>query len=58
MTVSGINIDQYIKELGMDIDENIKSEIGNEVKKAGFNVVHGKGYTSYGIGTAVSRIVK
>ena len=58
MTVSGINIDQYIKELGMDIDENIKFEIGNEVKKAGFNVVHGKGYTSYGIGTAVSRIVK
>lgn len=58
MAVSGIQIDQYLKEIGKKIDENEKDIIAEEVKKAGFDVVSGKGYTSYAIGTAVARIVR
>lgn len=57
-TVSGIKLEDYLNSLGMEINEAIKNDIADKVKKAGFDIVWGKGYTSFGIATAVSRIVK
>jgi L-lactate dehydrogenase len=57
-TVSGIGLDDYLKQLGKEINHEIKNEISEQVKKVGFDILNGKGYTSYGIGTAVSRIVR
>ncbi|MBC2582509.1 L-lactate dehydrogenase [Clostridium sp. DJ247] len=58
ITVSGIQLDEYLKKLNLSIDDEIKDDISNMVKRVGFDIVRGKGYTSFGIGTAVSSIVK
>ncbi|MFD3158111.1 L-lactate dehydrogenase [Haloimpatiens sp. FM7330] len=57
-TVSGIKLDDYLKSLGFEINDEIKEKISQKVKEVGFDIVGGKGYTSFGIATAVARIIK
>lgn len=57
-TVSGMNIETYLEKNENGLDTEKKIEIAENVKKAGFDIVSGKGYTNYGVALAVRRIVE
>jgi len=57
LNISGINISDLNKVLGMDVEFN-KEEIINEVKNIGHEILNLKGFTNYGIANSVSNLVK
>lgn len=57
-TIHGISIDSYFKAMNKEFQKEIKKEISDEVKKSGYHIIHGKGYTNFGVALAVSRIVR
>lgn len=57
-TIHGIGIDSYFKAMNKEFQKEIKSEISDEVKKSGYDILHGKGYTNFGVALAVSRIIR
>ncbi|KMT21171.1 L-lactate dehydrogenase [Clostridium cylindrosporum] len=56
--ISGIDIDDYCKMVGIKLDEDIKDKIENNIKTAGSEVINKKGATYYAISLAVIRIIE
>lgn len=57
-TVSGLTIDQYCEQVGIEFTEEMKAEIAYDTKTAAYSIIEGKGYTNYAIALATTRIVK
>lgn len=57
-TVGGIDIEKYCESENIVLDKAVKTDIETKTKKAGFDIVYGKGYTNFGIATSVARGVK
>ncbi|MGH4137719.1 L-lactate dehydrogenase [Clostridium sp.] len=57
-TIAGMNVDYYCNISSEKCDEEMKINICNEVKKAGYSVLEKKGATYYAVALAVNRIVE
>lgn len=56
--VHGVKVEEYCKKYNIEFTENIKKKFQDRIKKTGFDIVFGKGYTNFGIAEAVARAVK
>ncbi|HEX9614342.1 MAG TPA: L-lactate dehydrogenase [Bacteroidota bacterium] len=57
VTVGGMPLEEFCRRRGVSLDEAAKASIGENVRKAAYTIIRGKGATYYGIGSALSRIV-
>lgn len=58
VTVGGISLEAFARQFDVPIDENTKIDIAQRVKFAGRDIIQGKGWTNYGIGSALVRIIE
>jgi L-lactate dehydrogenase len=56
--VGGIPLDEYCRVQHIDLDTAARREIDQRVRNAAYSIIAGKGHTSYGIGSALARIVQ
>jgi L-lactate dehydrogenase len=56
-TIAGLNLDDFAKVHGKPLTKAHRREIDENVRRAAYHIIAGKGATYYGIGSAVARIV-
>jgi L-lactate dehydrogenase len=56
-TIAGLNLDEFSKVHGRPLAEAERKQIDEQVRRAAYHIIAGKGATYYGIGSAVARIV-
>ena len=56
-TVAGLNFDEFAKVHGKPLTAEDRKQIDENVRRAAYHIIAGKGATYYGIGSAVARIV-
>lgn len=56
VTVAGTPLEEFCREQGINLDEEIRADIDNSVRRAAYHIIEGKGATYYGIGSALARI--
>ncbi len=56
--VGGIPLDEYCRVQHIDLNAAAREEIDHRVRNAAYSIIAGKGHTSYGIGSALARIVQ
>ena len=56
-TIAGLNLDEFAKVHGKPLTEPERKHIDEQVRRAAYYIIAGKGATYYGIGSAVARIV-
>ncbi|MBV8193352.1 MAG: L-lactate dehydrogenase [Alphaproteobacteria bacterium] len=47
----------YAEQVGRPITDEIKQKIDEKVRRAAYHIIEGKGYTCYGVGASLARIV-
>ncbi len=57
VTIAGLNLDEITKLSSKQMAEAKRREIDENVRRAAYQIISGKGATYYGIGSAVARIV-
>jgi L-lactate dehydrogenase len=57
-TVGGMPLEAFARLRGVDVSEEVRRDIDRKVRRAAYTIIGGKGATYYGIGSALSRIVK
>jgi L-lactate dehydrogenase len=55
--IAGLNLDEFAKVHGKPLTQKDRDEIDDNVRRAAYHIIAGKGSTYYGIGSAVARIV-
>jgi L-lactate dehydrogenase len=55
--IAGLNLDTFAKVHGKPLTAAQRKEIDENVRRAAYHIIAGKGATYYGIGSAVARIV-
>src|SRR6516225_6260412 len=55
--IAGLNLDEFAKVHGKPLTQKDRDEIDENVRRAAYHIIAGKGSTYYGIGSAVTRIV-
>jgi L-lactate dehydrogenase len=55
--IAGLNLDEFAKVHGKPLTRKDRLEIDENVRRAAYHIIAGKGSTYYGIGSAVARIV-
>jgi L-lactate dehydrogenase len=56
-TIAGLNLDEFAKVHGRPLTAAARSQIDENVRRAAYHIIAGKGATYFGIGSAVARIV-
>jgi L-lactate dehydrogenase len=56
-TIAGLNLNEFAKVHGKPLTHQDRTEIEENVRRAAYHIIAGKGATYYGIGSAVARIV-
>jgi L-lactate dehydrogenase len=56
-TIAGLSLDQFAKVHGKPLTDAHRAQIDENVRRAAYQIIAGKGATYYGIGSAVARIV-
>jgi L-lactate dehydrogenase len=56
-TVGGMPLESFVAQRGIAISEDLRQQIDQNVRRAAYTIINGKGATYYGIGCALSRIV-
>jgi L-lactate dehydrogenase len=56
-TIAGLNLEDFAKVHGRPLTEAQRRQIDENVRRAAYHIIQGKGATYYGIGSAVARIV-
>jgi len=56
-TIAGLNLDEFARVHGKPLATPERQQIDENVRRAAYHIIAGKGATYYGIGSAVSRIV-
>jgi L-lactate dehydrogenase len=56
-TIAGLSLDEFSRVHGTRLDEDGRRQIDENVRRAAYHIIAGKGATYYGIGSAVSHIV-
>lgn len=57
VTVGGIPLQEFCKRRGITLDDLVKQQIDEQVRRAAYHIISGKQATYYGIGSALARIV-
>jgi L-lactate dehydrogenase len=57
VTVGVIPLEDFCRTQKIALDEAIRQEIDQQVRRAAYSIIEGKGATYYGIGSALARIV-
>lgn len=57
VSVGGMPLREFSQLRGCQLDEDMRREIDQNVRKAAYRIIAGKGATYYGIGSAVAHIV-
>ena len=55
--VGGLPLLAVAEQLGRPITPAVRARIDEEVRRAGYRILEGKGFTSFGIGAAIARVV-
>ncbi|MFO7633503.1 MAG: L-lactate dehydrogenase [Caldilinea sp.] len=58
VTIGGTPLDEFCRRQGLDLTEADRAEIDDQVRRAAYMIIEGKGATYYGIGSALARIVE
>ena len=58
VTVGGVPLDEFCRQWDICTDEEVKADIEQQVRRAAYKIIEGKGSTSFGIGSALTRIVE
>jgi len=56
-TIAGLSLDEFAKVHGKPLTDADRKQIDENVRRAAYQIIAGKGATYYGIGSAVARIV-
>jgi L-lactate dehydrogenase len=56
-TIAGLSLDEFVKVCGKPLNDAERQQIDENVRRAAYQIISGKGATYYGIGSAVARIV-
>jgi L-lactate dehydrogenase len=56
-TIAGLSVDEFVKVRGTSLPEAERQRIDENVRRAAYHIIAGKGATYYGIGSAVAHIV-
>jgi L-lactate dehydrogenase len=56
-TIAGLSIDRFVTACGTPLPEAERQRIDDNVRRAAYHIIAGKGATYYGIGSAVAHIV-
>jgi L-lactate dehydrogenase len=56
-TIAGLSLDEFVRVQGTPLGGDKRLEIDENVRRAAYQIIAGKGATYYGIGSAVARIV-
>ncbi|MBI1176910.1 L-lactate dehydrogenase [bacterium] len=57
VTIAGLSHDEFAEVSGRPLTEADRQQIDEQVRRAAYHIIAGKGATYYGIGSAVARIV-
>ncbi len=57
VTVGGLSIDEICPLMGLELGDGEKERIGNDVRRAAYEIISGKGATYYGIGSALAHVI-
>jgi L-lactate dehydrogenase len=58
VTVGGVPLEEFCRQWDICTDESVQQDIEDRVRNAAYSIIQGKGSTSFGIGSALSRIVE
>ena len=58
VTIGGVPLDEFCRQWDICTDEAVRAEIEARVRGAAYSIIAGKGSTSFGIGSALTRIVE
>ncbi|GIV72279.1 MULTISPECIES: L-lactate dehydrogenase [Caldilinea] len=58
VTIGGTPLNDFCRLLGIEFTEADRAEIDEQVRRAAYVIIEGKGATYYGIGSALARIVE
>jgi L-lactate dehydrogenase len=56
-SIAGLSLDEFAKAHGQKLGDTERREIDENVRRAAYQIIAGKGATYFGIGSAVARIV-
>jgi L-lactate dehydrogenase len=56
VTVAGFPLQQFCESHDIVLDDAVRGEIDQRVRRAAYHIINGKGATYYGIGSALARI--
>ena len=56
-TIAGLTLDDFARFHGKPLTESDRRRIDEQVRRAAYSIIAGKGATYFGIGSAVARIV-
>jgi len=56
-TIAGLSLDEFVQVHGSPLTPDKRRQIDENVRRAAYQIIAGKGATYYGIGSAVARIV-
>lgn len=57
VSIGGIPLEDFCVDAGNEVDEAARQRIDEQVRRAAYRIIEGKGATYYGIGSALARIV-
>jgi L-lactate dehydrogenase len=57
VTVGTIPLEDFCRDQGIPLDEVVRQQIDQQVRRAAYTIIEGKGATYYGIGSALANIV-
>jgi L-lactate dehydrogenase len=55
-TIGGMALEDFCARRGVVLDDRVRAEIDDSVRRAAYYIIEGKGATFYGIGAALARI--
>jgi len=58
VTIGGIPLDEFCRQWDICTDDAVRADIEARVRGAAYSIIAGKGSTSFGIGSAMTRIVE
>jgi L-lactate dehydrogenase len=56
-TIAGMHLDDFVKVHGTPLGPELQRQIDDQVRRAAYQIIAGKGATYYGIGSAVARLL-
>jgi len=58
VSVGGIPLEAFARMRNVDLSEAVRRDIDEQVRRAAYTIIDGKGATYYGIGSAIARVVE